>query len=169
MTEEESTSNGGSGSSMMKIIQSLNIHQSSKSDVIKFDGTNNFDLCRCKVLDALNVQNLNDTLELQEKPAEMEEKIWKKMNRKACGVIRYYLTQDLKYNVMNEVSAKKICETLARKYLTKNIENHLYLKRKLYCFQLKKGVSISDHINNYTKLLADLANVDEVIWDEDKL
>ena len=70
---------------------------------------------------------------------------------------------------MNEISAKKICETLARKYLTKSIENHLYLKRKLYRFQLKKGFFISDHINNYTKLLADLPSVDEVISDEDKL
>ena len=35
---EESTSNGGTGSSMVKTIQSLSIHQSSKIDVVKFDG-----------------------------------------------------------------------------------------------------------------------------------
>ena len=39
---EVSTSDGGCGSSMVKRIQSLNIHQSSKIDVVKFDGTNNF-------------------------------------------------------------------------------------------------------------------------------
>ena len=33
---------------------------------------------------------------------------------------------------------------------------------------MKKGISIGEHMNNYTKLLADLANVDELIKDEDK-
>jgi len=78
------------------------------------------------------------------------------------------LTQDLKYDEMNETSAKSIWEILARKYLTKSVENRLHLKRKLYCFQLKGEISISDHINNYTKLLADLINLDVMIDDKDK-
>jgi len=70
---------------------------------------------------------------------------------------------------MNETSTKKISETLVSKYLTKSVENRLHLKRKLYCFQLKMGVSISNHINNYTKLFANIANVNVVIDDEDKV
>ena len=50
----------------------------------------------------------------------------------------------------------------------KSVENHLYLKRRMYHFKLKRGASISDHINTYMKLLADLANVDVVIEKEDK-
>ena len=53
--------------------------------------------------------------------------------------------------------------------MTKSVENRLHLKRRLYHFQLKNRVSISDHINNYMMLLADLANVDEVIGDENKV
>ena len=49
--------------------------------------------------------------------------------------------------------------------MTKSIENHLHSKMRLYHFQLKNKISISDHIN-YTKFLADLANVDKVIKDE---
>jgi len=64
---------------------------------------------------------------------------------------------------MNETSAK----TLASKYLMKSVKNHLHLKSRLYCFQLKTGVSISDHINAYAKLLAESANVNVVI-EEDK-
>jgi len=48
-----------------------------------------------------------------------------KMNRSACGMIRSCLSQDLKYDVMIESSAKKIRETLAGKYLTKSVENRL--------------------------------------------
>ena len=69
---------------------------------------------------------------------------------------------------MNESSAKSIWKILASKYLTKSVENRLHLKRRLYHFKLKGEISISDHINNYTKLLADLTNLDVVIKDEDK-
>ena len=40
------------------------------------------------MLDALNTQKLEDALELQERPEEKEEKVWKKMNRTDCGMIR---------------------------------------------------------------------------------
>ena len=98
----------------------------------------------------------------------MEEKIWKKMNRTACEAIRSCLSQDLKFYVMNETSAKKIWETFASKYLTNSVENRLYLKRRLYHSQLKRGASISDHTNIYTELLTGLANIDVVIDEEDK-
>ena len=49
----------------------------------------------------------------------------------------------------------------------KSVENRLHLKRRLYRFQLKKGISIDEHMN-YTKLLANLANMNELIKDKDK-
>ena len=69
---------------------------------------------------------------------------------------------------MIETSAKKIWEILEDKYLIKSVENRLHLKMRLYCFQLKKGISISEHVNDYTKLLVDLANMNVVIEEEDK-
>ena len=45
------------------------------------------------------------------------------------------------------------------------VENRLHLKRRLYRFKLKGGISI---INNYTKLLTVLTNLDVVIEDEDE-
>jgi len=88
------------------------------------------------------------------------------MNRTACGIIRSYLIQDLKYDVKSETSAKSIWEILVSKYLTNSVENRLHLKRRLYRFQLKRGTSISDHININTKV--DLTNLDALIEDEDK-
>jgi len=60
-------------------------------------------------------------------------------------------------------------ETLEKKYLTKSIENRLHLKRRFYRFQLKRGLSIDEHMNNYTKFLADLINMDVEIKEEDKM
>ena len=78
------------------------------------------------------------------------------------------MTQDLKYHVMTKTSARKIRELLESKYLTQSIKKQLQLKRRFYRFQLKKEIFIDEHMNNYTKLLADLANVEEVIKDADK-
>ena len=69
---------------------------------------------------------------------------------------------------MNKTSAKKMQEILENKYLMMNVENRLNLKRRLYHFQLKKGISIGEQMNNYTKLFSNLANADEMIKDEDK-
>ena len=44
----------------------------------------------------------------------------------------------------------------------------MHLKRRIYRFQLKNEISIGEHMNNYTKFLADIANVDEIIKDKDK-
>ena len=44
----------------------------------------------------------------------------------------------------------------------------LLLKRRLYRFQLKKGLSVAEHMNNYTKLLAGIVNVDVNFEKEDK-
>jgi len=88
------------------------------------------------------------------------------MNRVARDVIRSYLTQNIKYHVMTEILAKKIWEILESKNLIKSIENRLHLKRRLYRFQLKRGISIGEHMNNHMNLLAYLANVNVVIEED---
>jgi len=82
------------------------------------------------------------------------------MNRMAYGLIRSSLAQDIKYQVLYETSARQLWEILKKKYLTKSIESRLQLKRRLYHFQMKIGLSINEHMNNYIKLLTDLVNVD---------
>jgi len=57
------------------VVKNMQNYHHTKVDVVKFDGTNNFSLWRSEVLDALNAQNLEDALELQERSEEMEEKI----------------------------------------------------------------------------------------------
>ena len=52
--------------------------------------------------------------------------------------------------------------------MTKSVENRLYLKKKLFRFQFKKGTAMIEHLNNFNKILADLQNLDVEIIDEDK-
>ena len=53
-------------------------------------------------------------------------------------------------------------------YLTKSVESRLQLKSKLYHFQMKRGCSINEHMNSYTKHFTDLVNVDVEIEEEGK-
>ena len=54
-------------------VKSVN-HLPTKIDVVKFDGTNNFGMWRCEVMDALTASNLKDSLQLEEKPKKISKK-----------------------------------------------------------------------------------------------
>ena len=70
--------------------------------------------------------------------------------------------------MLYETYVTKMWEILEKKYLTKSIEPPPHLKRRLYRFQLKKGLCISEHMNNYANLLTDLVNMDVDIEEENK-
>ena len=86
-------------------------------------------------MDALTASNLEDTLRLEKKYETTSEENWDKMNRTTCGLIRSCLTQDIKYYVLHETSARQLWEILEKKYLTKRIKSRLQLKRRLYLFR----------------------------------
>ena len=71
-------------------VKIVNTHQS-YIDVVKFDGMNTFGMWTYQVMDALNAQNLEDTLLLKEKQVETTENNWNKTNRMTCGIIRSFL------------------------------------------------------------------------------
>ena len=48
------------------------------------------------------------------------------------------------------------------------MENRLYLKKKLFRFQYHVHISMSEHLNDYNKILADLQNLKVDICSEDK-
>jgi len=86
------------------------------------------------------------------------------------GIWRHYVLFDIrhKYHVMNKTFTRNIWEILESKFLAKSIKNRLHLKRRLYRFPLKKGISIGEHMNNYMRLLVDLPYMDDVTKNKDK-
>ena len=52
--------------------------------------------------------------------------------------------------------------------MKKNLENKLYMKKKLHRFTYTHGMSMNDHVNSFNKILVDLLNLDERFEDEDK-
>ncbi|GJT58282.1 retrovirus-related pol polyprotein from transposon TNT 1-94 [Tanacetum coccineum] len=53
-------------------------------------------------------------------------------------------------------------------YMTKSLANKLYLKKKLFTFYMDSGKKLSEHIDEFNKLIGDLANIDVDIDDEDQ-
>jgi cell division cycle protein 20 (cofactor of APC complex) len=62
--------------------------------VEKFDGKGNFGMWKCEVMDMLVQINLDFTLE--DKPEDLDDKSWKRINRLACSSIRLCLVKDQK-------------------------------------------------------------------------
>ena len=58
-------------------VKSVNPHPL-RIDVVKFDGKNNFGMCRSEVMDALTASNLEDTLQLEKKSDSTTEEDWDK-------------------------------------------------------------------------------------------
>ncbi|CAL9027138.1 unnamed protein product [Prunus brigantina] len=111
---------------------------------------------------------LNIDSKARDKPEDIDDKQWTRINLHACATIRSFLDKELKYPYMKETSAKKLWRKLEEKYMTKSAENRLFLKKRLFRFQYRSGISMHEHLNDYNKILADLANLDVQIPDEDK-
>lgn len=137
-----------------------------KFEVEKFDGTNNFGMWQCEVSDLLFREGSD--IALESKPKDYSDDDWNYVNRQACGTIRLCLRKDQKYFVMKENIAAILWKKLEDKFMTKSVENRLYLKKKLFRFQFKKGTPMIEHLNNFNKILADLQNLDVEFIDEDK-
>ncbi|CAL9015634.1 unnamed protein product [Prunus brigantina] len=99
-------------------------------------------------MDVLYQQELDMVLE--DKPEDIDDKQWTRINLHACATIRSFLDKELKYPYMKETSAKKLWRKLEEKYMTKSAENRLFLKKRLFRFQYRS------------------ANLDVQIPDEDK-
>ncbi|KAM5552956.1 hypothetical protein ABKV19_025277 [Rosa sericea] len=160
MVDPKKDSSSGSSSTTRPSIGNA------KFEVEKFDGTNNFGMWQCEMMDVLCQQELD--IALEDKPEDMNEKEWKQINKWACGSIRLCLAKDMKFFIMKETSAKELWKKLEDQYMTKSAENRFHLKRRLFRFNYRQGISMSEHISDFNKILADLANLDVQISDEDK-
>lgn len=70
--------------------------------------------------------------------------------------------------VQKEKTKKQIRDKLSAIYMTKSLQNWLYLKQKLYSFKMSEYKQISEHVDDLNKVCDDLQNVDVVLQDEGK-
>ena len=135
-------------------------------DIEKFDGKNDFGLWQIKMR-ALMVQ-LGCDAALETLPADMEAGEKAALMKKAYSTLILCLGDRVLREVTKETSAAGIWSKLTSLYMTKSLANRLYLKKKLYTFYMSPGTKLGDHIDEFNKLILDLANIDIEIEDEDQ-
>ncbi|GKA55149.1 hypothetical protein Tco_0754098 [Tanacetum coccineum] len=65
--------------------------------------------------------------------------------------------------VTGETTTTGVWSKLEILYMTKSLANKLYLKKKFYTFYMPAGRKISEHIDEFNKIVLDLANIKDVM------
>nr|GEV36617.1 retrovirus-related Pol polyprotein from transposon TNT 1-94 [Tanacetum cinerariifolium] len=112
------------------------------------------------------MQGLDIVVE-ESKPEDAEKKNWFTINWLACGTIRSCISREQRYAISKETSAYKLWVALEEKFLKKNCQNRLFMKKRLFCFTYASGTIMNDHITSSNKLVTDLMIMDEVFKDQD--
>nr|GEU60310.1 zinc finger, CCHC-type [Tanacetum cinerariifolium] len=86
---------------------------------------------------------------------------------KAYSTLILCLGDRVLWEVTKKTSAAGIWTKLTSLYMTKSLANRLY-KKKLYTYYMSSSTKRGDHIDEFNKLILDLANIDIEIKDEDR-
>lgn len=141
---------------------------STKFEIEKFDGKNGFNLWRVKMRALLVHQGINEALRGEANlPATLTDKE-KDILEKAHSAIILSLGDRVLREVTKEATAAGVWAKLESLYMTKSLANRLYLKKRLYTFQMGPGKSIEDHTDEFNKLILDLENIEVELDGEDQ-
>nr|GEU98389.1 retrovirus-related Pol polyprotein from transposon TNT 1-94 [Tanacetum cinerariifolium] len=88
-------------------------------------------------------------------------------NNKAHQCRDFVLGNKVLREVTEKTTAAGVWSKLETLYMTKSLANKLYLKKKLYTFYMSAGRKIFEHIDEFNKIVFDLANIEVKFKDED--
>ncbi|GKC22650.1 retrovirus-related pol polyprotein from transposon TNT 1-94 [Tanacetum coccineum] len=97
----------------------------------------------------------------------MEAQTKTELNKKAHSAVILCLSSKVLREVTGETTAAGVWSKLETLYMTKSLANKLCLKKKLYTFCMPAGRKISEHIDEFNKIVLDLANIEVKFEDED--
>ncbi|GJW66597.1 retrovirus-related pol polyprotein from transposon TNT 1-94 [Tanacetum coccineum] len=131
----------------------------------KFDGTGDFGLWRIKMRVLLIQHGCKAVLEVL--PVDMEAEAKDEINKKAHSAVILCLGNKVLREVTEEMIAAEVWSKLDTLYMIKSLDNKLYLKKKLYTFYMSAGRKFSEHIDEFNKIVLDLANIEVKFKDKD--
>ncbi|GJT30599.1 retrovirus-related pol polyprotein from transposon TNT 1-94 [Tanacetum coccineum] len=89
-------------------------------------------------------------------PEDMEAQAKNKLNKKAHSAVILCLGNKVLREVTRETTAAGVWSKLETLYMKKSLANKLYLKKKLYTFCMPVGRKISEHIDEFNKIVLDI-------------
>ncbi|KAH9658981.1 hypothetical protein KPL70_023688 [Citrus sinensis] len=150
---------------------------STRVDLEKFNGDNDFYLWSLKMRAILIQQGLDSALDDAEDTMAKKEKAegsssfgadQRIINNRAHSTIILHLSDEVLREVSKERSAAGLWAKLEEMFLKKSLAKRLYMKRRLYTFSMKDGVAMKDHVDEFNKLILDLENVNIILEDKDR-
>ena len=90
------------------------------------------------------------------------------MFKKAHSAIVLNLTDKVLREVSKETTAYGVWVKLESLYITKSLANQLYMKQRLFSYKILEDQSFAEQIDDFSKNLDDLENVDGPMKNEDK-
>ena len=88
--------------------------------------------------------------------------------KKARDAIILHLSDQILKKVVKEKSAAEMWMKLEQLYMTKALPNRIYLKQRFYGFKMDETKTIDENIDDFTKLVADLENLEFEVDEEDQ-
>ncbi|XP_040372400.1 uncharacterized protein LOC112194950 [Rosa chinensis] len=158
---------------------------------IMLNGNDNFTLWQRKMKSVLILQGLYKAiLGIENKAADMADKVWQKMDKKAKSFIELHLADHVLVHVLasagENMNSKETWDYLEKVYASKvhigenmdssktldNVKevdaDKLFLKDELYSLRMEEGGDLQDHLNNFQICVANLSKVDVRYKDEEK-
>nr|GEV99348.1 retrovirus-related Pol polyprotein from transposon TNT 1-94 [Tanacetum cinerariifolium] len=136
-----------------------------KFDIKNFDEAGDFGLWRIKMRALLIQHGCEAALEVL--PVDMEAQTKAELNKKAHSAVILCLGNKVLREVTGETTAVGVWSKIETLYIKKSLANKLYLKKKLYTFYMPAGRKISEHIDEFNKIVLDLENIEVKFEDED--
>ncbi|KAK2370053.1 hypothetical protein QL285_083139 [Trifolium repens] len=142
---------------------------SSKWEIEKFNGSNNFGLWKVKMRAILTHNKCVEALKgVTQMSATLSNAEKTEMDEKALSSIILCLGDKVLREVARETSAAAMWSKLDSLYMTKSLAQKQCLKQQLYFFRMVEHKSVVGQLAEFNKIIDDLVNVDVNLEDEDK-
>ncbi|GJS66393.1 hypothetical protein Tco_0680957 [Tanacetum coccineum] len=142
-----------------------------KFDVENFNGSDDLELWHVKMRCLLILHGWEAALDpLPKTMGDAENTASLKMNvyKKAHSSLFVSLDNKVLREVNKEDSTVWVWLKLETLYMTKSFANKLYLEKNLFTFDMHPGKKLSKNIDEFNKLVGDLANIDVDVDEENQ-
>ncbi|KAI6673870.1 hypothetical protein NL676_001776 [Syzygium grande] len=140
-----------------------------KVEIEKFNGRNNFGLWSVKMHALLTIQGLAKALDGEDElPIIMKATDKVDLMERAKSIILLNLSDEVLIEVVEEKDAAALWAKLQALYVTKGLNNRLYMLKRMFQFRYTEGTSIRSHLDEFNKLMMDLKNVGKILDDEEQ-
>ncbi|BBN12132.1 hypothetical protein Mp_5g17630 [Marchantia polymorpha subsp. ruderalis] len=132
-----------------------------KMEIERFNGKGDFALWRQRMKAILVQMKISKAIDTEAKHAESvtaEDKV--EMNELAYSTIVMYLGDKVLREVANEKTAIGVWAKLQSLYMKKFLSRRIYLKGMLFGFKIQEDKPIEDYLDEFNRIVIDLANID---------